>query len=116
MDPFLTLVSVPAILAMVQLAKNVGLPTGKWAALLAVGLGILLKALEYGVNTPATTVQGWLSAVAAGLLLGLGAAGVYDAAATVGWKTGEAQAELKPTLDPTNAEPEDTLPTEAEQL
>ena len=68
------LATAPAVLALVQLAKDAGLPT-KAAAPLAVVLGVLLAVADH---TLAGT--GLYSAVSSGLILGLAAAGLYDAA------------------------------------
>ena len=74
MDTALTLASVPAILALVQLGKSLGL-SGKWSALAAVALGVLLNVAQYALGD-----LGWYQAAASGLVLGLSAAGLYDAA------------------------------------
>lgn len=74
MDAVLTIATVPAILALVQLAKDLGL-NGKGATVLAVVLGVLLN-----VAVTFLSQEVWFQAVAGGLLLGLSAAGVYDAA------------------------------------
>lgn len=74
MEAVMTLATVPAILALVQLAKDLGL-RGHWALLLSVGLGVVLNVAVVFLGD--TT---WFQAVAAGLLLGLSAAGLYDTA------------------------------------
>lgn len=74
MDTALTLATVPAILAIVQLGKSLGL-SGKWSALVAVALGITLNIAQYALGD-----LGWYQAAASGLILGLSAAGLYDAA------------------------------------
>ena len=91
METILTLATVPAILAIVQLLKNAGLVSGKWSALVSVALGIAFKVADYGFLTPATNSPGWYGAVTAGLILGLGAAGVHDAAKLVGTSVANAQ-------------------------
>lgn len=68
------LATAPAVLALVQLAKDTGLPT-KAAAPLAVVLGVLLAVADH---TLAGT--GLYNAASSGLILGLAAAGLYDAA------------------------------------
>jgi len=60
---------VPLIIAVVQLAKNLGLPS-KYAALVAWGLGL---AIGFGVFKTA-----YLEAVMVGSALGLSAAGLYS--------------------------------------
>ena len=77
-DPtVLTLASIPAILAVVNLIKGFGID-GKWSALIAVLLGV-------GFMVADVTLSGEVyEAAKAGLLLGLGAAGLYDFAKTTG--------------------------------
>lgn len=74
MDPVTAIVSVPAILAGTNLLKSFGV-AGKWSALVAVVLGV-------GLNLAATFAGETLGfqAVAQGLILGLGAAGLWDSA------------------------------------
>lgn len=74
MEAVFTIATVPAILALVQLAKDFGLQ-GRWATLLAVVLGILLNVAVVFLGEEA-----WFQAAAAGLILGLSAAGLYDIA------------------------------------
>ena len=71
METITTLATVPAVLALVNLAKQFGL-RGKWATLTAVLLGILLACAQ--TYLPA----GILTTLTTGLTLGLGAAGLYD--------------------------------------
>lgn len=71
----LTLVSVPAILALVNLAKGLGL-SGKWAALVAVVLGAGLAVAQGQLGA-----LPWFQDLIQGVLLGLSAAGLYDLAA-----------------------------------
>jgi|YelNatPaOPRAMG01_1025707.scaffolds.fasta_scaffold243524_2 hypothetical protein len=73
----LVIYGVPAavvIIAVVQLAKNSGL-SSRWAAPLAVGLGLLL-ATAFKLDSPAAGT--WLQVEMAGLLSGLAAAGLYS--------------------------------------
>lgn len=72
-----TLATVPAVLALVTLAKDLGLPK-PLAPLLAVILGIGVSVADAVANHAAV-----YPAVVAGTLLGLGAAGVYDTAKVV---------------------------------
>ena len=75
MDTTVTdLATAPAVLALVTLAKDLGLPT-KAAALAAVVLGVGLSVADH-----ALAGSGAYSAAASGLILGLGAAGLYDTA------------------------------------
>lgn len=73
-----TLATAPAVLALVTLAKDLGLPT-KLSAPLAVLLGVILAVADH-----ALAGSGIYAAAAGGLLLGLGAAGLYDAARLAG--------------------------------
>lgn len=73
-----TLATAPAVLALVTLAKDLGLTT-RLAAPLAVLLGVALAVADHTM-----TGSGTYAAVADGLLLGLGAAGLYDAARLAG--------------------------------
>lgn len=65
-----TLATAPAVLALVTLAKDLGLPK-RLAAPLAVILGVILAAADH-----ALAGTGAYAAAADGLLLGLGAAGL----------------------------------------
>ena len=69
-----TVATVPAILALVELAKSFGIK-GKWATLLAVILGVFLNWSTWYFGDTA-----WYPVVATGLILGLSAAGLYDTA------------------------------------
>ncbi|MCI7552249.1 MAG: hypothetical protein PUK40_02165 [Actinomycetaceae bacterium] len=78
----LTLATVPAILAVVNLGKQFGIK-GKWSALLAVLLGVIFRFLDQwaawgftlDVNAAALTTEG--------LIIGLSAAGLYDVAGKI---------------------------------
>lgn len=71
MDPIITLATVPAVVALVNLAKAFGV-TGKWSALAAVVLGV-------GISLATTYADAdVVRTVSDGLILGLGAAGLYD--------------------------------------
>lgn len=72
MEAAITLASVPAVLAIVNLLKGLGL-SGKWSALAAVLIAVALSlGVEFLGDQPAFT------ATASGLILGLSAAGLYD--------------------------------------
>ena len=73
-----TLATAPAVMALVTLAKDQGMPT-RLAAPRAVVLGVVLAAADH-----ALAGTGAYAAVADGLLLGLGAAGLSDAARLAG--------------------------------
>jgi len=76
MDTVTTILSVPAVLAIVQLLKSFGV-VGKWALLAAVIVAVALNVADY-----LWSASGLYGAVISGLLLGLAAAGLYDAAKT----------------------------------
>ena len=67
----LSIISVPAIVAIVNLLKGLGL-TGKWSALAAVLIAVGLVAGQ--AYAPSELFQ----TISNGLTLGLGAAGLYD--------------------------------------
>lgn len=76
MEPTTT-VTVPIIVALVQLAKATGL-SPRWAALLALGLG---HASTLGPQALGLVgAQAWASAIAQGLGHGLAASGLYSVA------------------------------------
>lgn len=94
-DAIVTLATLPAILALVELAKRTGLPT-KAAPWLAIALGITLATTD-------NLLAAWpaYQAASSGLLLGLGAAGVYDAAKTASQKASSVQiTNITPTDTP----------------
>lgn len=72
MDLVLTAATVPAIVALVNLGKTVGLPS-KFAALLAVLLGIVLTLGDAYLGSV------WAN-ISSGIIVGLAAAGLYDLA------------------------------------
>lgn len=111
-ESIVTVASIPAILALVNLAKQFGV-AGKWAALLSVVLGIGLQVADATLAVDAVlTPQTIYSAAATGLVLGLSAAGLYDVAATIGAKATEPVVEdfAEPELDD---EPEEYTPEHA---
>lgn len=80
MDTIATLATVPAVIALVTLFKDLGLPS-KLSPLLAVVLGVALSvlgALSLGA------VTNWYETVSLGVILGLSAAGLYDGARAIG--------------------------------
>lgn len=83
MEIITTLATVPAIIALVTMAKDLGLPA-RLSPLLAVVLGVALAVFD-GIAT-ATYIdgQGYAQLVATGVVLGLGAAGLYDGARVIG--------------------------------
>ena len=76
MDVTTTILTVPAVVAIVELGKSLGL-AGRWALLAAVVVAIALNVANYLWAT-----SGLYGAVVAGLLLGLAAAGLHDTAKT----------------------------------
>jgi len=74
MDPVITIATAPAVLGLVTIAKDLGLPT-RLAGVLALILGLALAGLD--ALLAIYTAFSWVSS---GLILGLAAAGVYDTA------------------------------------
>lgn len=75
METALTIATIPMILALTNLVKSFGV-TGRWSMATAVALGVIMcvtEALAGGT--------GIYAAVSKGLILGLSAAGLYDATA-----------------------------------
>lgn len=85
-----TLATIPACLAVVTLLKDLGLPS-RFAALTSVVVGIALAIFDLfmGGGGGAPEV---LNAIATGLILGLSAAGLYDASRLVGGQEAVTQA------------------------
>uniref|UniRef100_A0AAU6R610 Holin n=1 Tax=Micrococcus phage Olihed TaxID=3092209 RepID=A0AAU6R610_9CAUD len=82
MDTITTLATVPAVIALVTLIKDLGLPA-KLAPLAAVVLGVVLSVLAALALGP---VGNWYETVSLGVILGLSAAGLYDGAKAIGSK------------------------------
>ena len=80
MDTVTLLATPAAILALTNLAKDFGVE-GRWAALLAVILGVALS-----VSDGLFAAYPLYGMITAGLTLGLGAAGLYDMAESIGGK------------------------------
>lgn len=68
------ILSVPAVVAIVNLAKSFGV-NGKWSLLSAVVVAIAINVAAFYFSA-----SGAYEAVVTGLLLGLSAAGLYDVA------------------------------------
>lgn len=66
------LLTVPAIVALTNLAKRAGLPS-RWAPLVSVLAGVAAAC-----GDAYSTGSGYLDAVARGIILGLTASGLYD--------------------------------------
>lgn len=66
------LLTVPAIVALTNLAKRTGLPS-RWAPLVSVLAGVAVAC-----GDAYSTGAGYLDAVARGIILGLTASGLYD--------------------------------------
>ena len=74
MEIVATVASVPAVIAIVNVLKEFGV-TGKWATLAAVLVGVALAVTVHLFGNDAT-----FQSAMQGLLIGLGAAGLYDLA------------------------------------
>ena len=76
MDAITLIASVPAIVALVNLAKRLGL-SDELALVASVGLGVVINTANFYLGA-----NGGYQAAVEGLLLGLAAAGLYDVAKT----------------------------------
>lgn len=84
MDIITTLATVPAVIALVTLAKDLGLRS-TYASILAVLLGVALAIFDlFALSTTVVTTQTILQTIGTGVILGLSAAGLYDGAKAVG--------------------------------
>lgn len=85
----LTLLATPlVVIALVNLAKRLGLSGAGPLALLAVILGVGLALGDYlALGGQSATAAGVYTAIATGLILGLTAAGLYDVADKIGGTT-----------------------------
>lgn len=72
MDTVVLIATVPAIVALVNFFKKLGVPARASLAL-AVVLGVVLSLAQFFWGD-----EGWFTAAANGLLLGLSASGLYD--------------------------------------
>lgn len=77
---------VGAVIGLTEVTKTVGLP-GRFAPLVAVGLGILMTFLWIGVSA---------EAVLQGIIYGLSAAGVYSGTKTVAQISSSSNASTEP--------------------
>ena len=73
-DPITTLATVPAIVALVNLAKRLGVPE-RIALVLALALGVALNVADHYLSG-----HGGYQAAVSGAILGLAASGIYDLA------------------------------------
>lgn len=72
MEIVATVASVPAVIAIVNVLKEFGV-AGKWATLAAVLVGVAINVANHYLGE-----VGVYQAAMTGLIIGLGAAGVYD--------------------------------------
>lgn len=80
MDAIALVATVPAVIALVTLAKDLGLPS-KLSPLLAVVLGVALSLFSAAALGGITN---FYEPIALGLILGLSASGLYDGAKAIG--------------------------------
>lgn len=92
----LTIISVPGVIALVNLIKT-KVDLGKWAALVAFTLGIGLNLAAWAAGAAYTGVDAFTVACI-GALVGLGASGIYDQ--TSGAKVENITAPEVPVLEP----------------
>lgn len=81
METVATIATVPAVIALCTIARDLGLPS-RVTPVFALLCGVALQALQ------ALSVEGsltnWPEVIIQGIILGLGASGVYDGAKVVG--------------------------------
>lgn len=94
-DIIITLATVPAIIALVTLAKDLGIPS-RLAPLLAVFLGVALTLFDALASGLVLDMPGLLTAIGTGIILGLSASGLYDGASIIGKKRQDS-AQVEPT-------------------
>lgn len=83
MEPVTAIATVPAVLALVTLAKDLGLPS-RIAPLLAIVLGVVLTVLQAAAMNGGLTTADIFTVISSGVILGLSASGLYDGAKLVG--------------------------------
>ena len=79
-----TLATIPAIVALVTLAKDLGLPS-RLGPLVALVFGVALSLLE-ALTLNSGQLSAWYEPVAQGVILGLSASGLYDGARVISEK------------------------------
>jgi hypothetical protein len=86
------IVIVPLIVGLVQVARQAGLPV-RWAALLALVIGLAVGATWTVAISPTPTLMDWLVGVLRGITWGLAASGLYSGARAMipGGHTAEAR-------------------------
>jgi hypothetical protein len=89
MDTVITLASIPAIIAVVTLAKDLGLRS-TFAPLLAILLGVAFAIFDLFAGAGVLSTQTVLGAISLGVILGLSASGLYDGARAIGSKNSAA--------------------------
>lgn len=86
MEIVTTLATIPAIIALVTLAKDLGLRS-TFAPILAILLGVALALFDlFALGNTEISVQVVLQSIGTGIVLGLSAAGLYDGARAIGSK------------------------------
>lgn len=83
MELITTLATVPAILALVTLAKDLGLPS-KLAPVVAIVLGMVLSLFDAVTSGLSLDQQNLMVILGTGIILGLSASGLYDGASIIG--------------------------------
>jgi len=86
MELITTLATIPAVIALVTLFKDLGL-TAKYSPLVAVLLGVALTLFDGVAYATMIDMQSIFQLISTGVLLGLSAAGLYDGARAIGSKT-----------------------------
>lgn len=76
----ITLATVPAVIALVTLLKDLGLPS-RLSPLAAVILGVIAQLIDVFAQG---VVTNWYAVISTGVILGLSASGLYDGARLIG--------------------------------
>jgi hypothetical protein len=76
MDYIAMIASVPGVVAVVNLLKQLGV-TGKWSLVAAIVVGVALNVANFYLGD-----MGVYQAGVQGAMIGLGAAGIYDLSAS----------------------------------
>lgn len=77
MEPVTAIATVPAVLALVTLAKDLGMPS-RLAPVLALVLGVVLTLLHTLGLGEGITTHNVYGLITSGMILGLSASGLYD--------------------------------------
>lgn len=101
MDIVTTIATVPAVIALVTLAKDLGLPS-RLSPLLAVVLGVAVAMFDLFATGSVLGTQNILQTIGTGIILGLSASGLYDGARVLSPKQNTVVVQEDPTTKPSS--------------